>query len=113
MLALLCALAVVRDPEVEVEVGVVVDRRWARGSMIECVTTSAAHRMADRLLASREGILEYMIVVRKRKKNKGEREDKLVERKEGEGKTKEQKDMLTSKYTDSLSYVMRIQNSED
>lgn len=40
-----------------VVVEVVVESRWARGSMIACVTTSAAHRTADRLFASRDGIL--------------------------------------------------------
>jgi hypothetical protein len=64
MPALLCALVVVQDLEAEVEVEVVVDRRWARGSMIACVTTSAAHRMADRLLASRDGILVSMVIDR-------------------------------------------------
>ena len=76
MPALLCALVAVQDLEAEVEA----DRRWAKGCMIACVTTSAAHRTADRLLASLEGILECMIVNREsEKRNKAEREDELVE----------------------------------
>jgi hypothetical protein len=68
----------------------VIASRWARGSMIACVTTSAAHRTADRLLASREGILEYMIMDRERKEeDKWKKEDKLVERKEGVRKTRQ------------------------
>lgn len=38
-------------------VEVVVESRCAKGIMIACVTTSAAHRTADRLFTSRDGIL--------------------------------------------------------
>jgi hypothetical protein len=38
-----------------------------------CVNTSAAHRMADRLLASRDGILEYMMMHIDGEKKDGEK----------------------------------------
>lgn len=44
--------------EVEVEVEVEVERRWVRGWIIVCVIALAAHRIAERLFASRDGICE-------------------------------------------------------
>ena len=50
-----CALTVLRL-EVGAEVKVEVDSRWVRGWIIDCVIALAAHRIAERLFASRDGI---------------------------------------------------------